>query len=208
MKYSGGAKPIILLASLGFLSALSSAQIVTLTIDSDPGDWIGQGQHLTNTYTPKPPPDAFSIYNYYLPGNTKSAYVEFILGFPGNDPNDFVIFDVSTYKLGHELQAGLYENATRASTLIDGDAGFNFSFQNRGSNELTANFTIHSIQFAQDGNGNEAVSELDVSFEQHSENAVPACYGRFTYDANVVPEPATFGVMLIGLMAVLIRRRN
>src|SRR5262249_59570023 len=96
----------------------------------------------------------------------------------------------------------------RADFASPGHPGLDVSFQNRGSNTLTGEFTITEVTFMTGPAGLE-VETFAASFEQHSEGAAPALFGDFTYDARItaVPEPGTFALALVRLLPPLTQLR-
>ena len=118
----------------------------------------------------------------------------FALGDPTAPFNTFTTLDFGTNQLGIPLQPGFYPNAEREAFASPGHPGLDVTFQNRGSNTLTGNFTVAGITLGP----NDVLQTFSVSFEQHSEGAAAALFGTFTYDANAVPEPATYVLMVTG----------
>jgi hypothetical protein len=83
------------------------------------------------------------------------------------------------------------------------------AFEGRGSNTLTGSFTIFDVGFFRDPFGELQVARFDVQFEQHSEGAAAALFGRFQFDASgaVTPEPATLLLCATGV-GVILRTRS
>jgi hypothetical protein len=78
------------------------------------------------------------------------------------------------------------------------------TFQNRGSNTLTGNFTVNSVSFFTDASNVVQIGSLDVNFEQHSEGATPALFGHFTYAAEAAaaaPEPSSLALLAAGAIS-------
>ena len=171
-----------------------SAQVAHLTLQSQPGDFIGQGGNFDITYTP-----ANSLFFSAQAGNfigspPMPTEAHFALGDPTAPFNTFTTLDFGTNQLGIPLQPGFYPNAEREAFASPGHPGLDVTFQNRGSNTLTGNFTVTGITLGP----NDVLQTFSVSFEQHSEGAAAALFGTFTYDANAVPEPATYVLMVTG----------
>jgi hypothetical protein len=130
--------------------------------------------------------------------------VHFALGDPTAAFNTFTSLDFGTNQLGIPLQPGFYANAEREAFASPGHPGLDVTFQNRGSNVLTGNFTVTNSTFGP----NNLIETFAVTFEQHSEGATPALFGTFTYDANAtIPEPSTLALIVCGT-AILLRRRH
>ena len=182
-----------------------------LTLQSQPGDFIGQGQTKDIIYTPTNS-DFFSA--QILTGldvSGQPAFLQFLFGTVtgSNSTNTFSTLAFATNQLNLLFQPGIYTNAQRAAFATAGHPGLDVTFQNRGSNTLTGSFTVNSVSFFLDSSNVEQIGSLDVSFEQHSEGATPALFGRLVYSAASVSEPTTLallGLSLAGLATV--RRRK
>src|SRR2546430_7095926 len=90
-----------------------SAQVAHLTLQSQPGDFIGQGGNFDITYTP-----ANSLFFSAQAGNFIGSppiptEVHFALGDPTAPFNTFTTLDFGTNQLGIPLQPGFYANAER-----------------------------------------------------------------------------------------------
>jgi PEP-CTERM motif len=182
-------------------SLATAGPTAELTLRSQPGDFIGQGQTKDIIYTPDNS-DFFSA-NVVAGGDVSGqpAFLRFLLGTPtGSDTtNTYSQLDFATNQLNLPFQAGIYTNAERASFASPGHPGLDVSFQNRGSNTLTGSFTVNSVSFFLDPSDVEQIRSLDVNFEQHSEGATPALFGRLVYSAASVPEPTTLVLLGLGL---------
>jgi len=173
--------------------------IATLTMQSQPGDYIGQGQSYNLTYTGS---DIVVQVIQTVAGSP--AEIDFIL-WPTTNP--FALLYFGTNQLGTPLQVGSYTDAQRAVFAAPGHAGLDVSFDHRGSNTLTGSFEITQLMF---GPGN-TIQAFQASFIEHSEGLAPALSGTFTYYANpiAVPEPASLTLCGAGLlgMAVALRKK-
>ena len=196
------------LMTLALLSAEGS-QIAHLTLQSEPGDFIGGGQTVDNIYTPSN--SLFFFANIVsFTANGEPDFVSFVLGDPTASPNTFATLDFSTAGLGIPILTGTYglpgNTAQRASFAEPGHAGLDVTFQNRGSNTLTGNFTITDVSFFLDANNTIEIRSFGASFEQHSEGAVPALFGTFTYSAGVSDRGATALLLIIGVAGLCYMR--
>jgi len=172
-------------------------QTARLQLQSQPGDFIGQGGTFDITY--QSPTDSISTQiRRSLPAGP--AELLWVLDSPAAG-NQFATLFFGTDALGIPIQPGTYPNAQRADFASAGHPGLDVSFQNRGSNTLTGSFTINYVTFTPGSGG---IETFRATFEQHSEGATPALLGTFTY---AVPEPASIGLILVGV-ALLMRRRG
>jgi hypothetical protein len=182
--------------------------IAHLDLESQPGDFIGQGQNWDITYTPENS-DFFSAQiNQTLPDGSPT-YVTFVLGTvtSGTD-NTFAILQFGTNQLGIPLQPGTYTDAERAPFADPGHPGLDVSFQNRGCNTLTGSFTINQVSFFTDASNTLQIGSFSASFEQHCEGATPALFGTFTFQASSVPEPSTLSLGLVCTVIALVNGRK
>jgi hypothetical protein len=177
----------------------SLAQTARLELQSQPGDFIGQGGTFDITY--QVPPDSISAQIRRRLADNSPAELLWALDSPAAG-NQFALVFFGTDALGIPIQAGSYTGAQRADFASAGHPGLDISFQNRGSNTLTGSFVIEEVTFDA---ALTTIQSFRATFEQHSEGGTPALFGKFTYNA-VVPEPAAGVVCLLAI--VLTRRRR
>jgi hypothetical protein len=180
-----------------------SAQFAQLTLQSQPGDFIGQGGTYAITYTPANSQSFSAQVRRTIGPSGLPAELLFDMGTvtSGSD-NTFALLFFGTDQLGIPIQPGFYPNAQRADFASPGHPGLDVSFQNRGSNTLTGAFTVNDVTF----DANNTIQTFSASFEQHSGGATPALFGTFTYSAVGVPEPSTLALVIFaagGLIAIL-----
>jgi len=177
--------------------------IAHLTLQSQPGDFIGQGGTFDLLY--ESPSDA--IFAQIGASNGIPGSLFFIVDSPAPG-NQFATLTFTTFQLGIPVQPGTYLNAERGIFATPGHPGLDVTFQNRGSNSVTGSFTIFDVTYVSAPNGELRIATFDAQFEQHSEGAVPALFGSFEYDASgtPVPEPATMLLCMTG--AVLLYRKQ
>jgi len=164
---------LFLLALLTLPTTLVLAQETSLYMDSEPGDYIGQGQEW-----------------YYTPDTA-----DFSAGQIGNSSLNGVQCWINTLEpswgwwnlnftapAGMELTVGEYTGATRYPFNDPDEPGLSISGMGRGCNTLTGNFYVHEITF---GPGN-TVETFWATFEQHCEGGDPALFGEIRFNAGVV----------------------
>ena len=140
-----------------------------ITLVSDAGDYIGGG--ATYTYT-----NSNAIIS--VTADTTAIQVS-ITGKQHWDAGFYV-------PTGAKLGKGTYTNATR-SPFQQGGAGMNWEGEGRGCNMLTGSFTIDSLSWS-NGAGS-SLAAIDMHFDQHCENGVPALRGTIHWrnDDPAVP---------------------
>jgi PEP-CTERM motif len=187
----------------------TAGPMAELTLQSQPGDFIGQGQTKDIIYTPSNSDFFSAVILTGLDVSGQPAFLRFDFGTVtgSNSTNTFSTLDFATNQLNLPFQPGIYTGAERASFATAGHPGLDVSFQNRGSNTLTGSFTVSSVSFFLDISNVEQIGSLDVNFEQHSEGANPALFGRLVYSASV-PEPTTLALLGLGLAGLATVRRR
>jgi hypothetical protein len=187
---------------------LTRADVVHLTLQSQPGDFIGQGKNFDLTYPQ--PGDLFFVFSSSTLPSGGPTNVSFILGkVTGGSDNTFAILDFGTNQLGVPLTPGtFYPNAQREAFAQSGHPGLDVSFQNRGSNTLTGSFTILDLQYDQPSPGVFHLLSFDATFEQHSEGFTPALFGEIQFNEPVaaavpVPEPSSLLLVGLGILALV-----
>lgn len=184
-------------------AALRAAPLFQLELQSEPGDYIGQGQ----TYAYDLSTANFSIISQEdRTGDGLTDYIWFRVWQPPVE-GWWIRWDLifSTDQIGANLQAGYYPDAERGSSdspliYIGGTGTLNTS--GRGCNTCYGEFTILTPAFS---NANSSPS-FAITFEQHSESpSNPAMYGTLYYNYNL-PEPSTFLCVAPLALALLLRR--
>lgn len=201
-------KVFLYYAGLTFVMAAPEAHaalVAQLSLQSQPGDFIGQGQTISIDY----PESEIASQIIATTSGGLPTYLRFVIGHVLPAPNTFAILDFSTAALPSALAPGVYTNAQRAAFATAGHPGLDVSFQNRGSNTLTGQFTINDASFYTDLTNVTRVASLNVSFEQHSEGATPALFGTFNFvDTAAVPEPASAACVAGGALLLLLASRR
>ena len=200
-------------------SAGASAQYAHLTLQSQPGDLIAEGQNADIIYTPA------NTNNYFiasanpdfktLPNGPITA--EFDFAQFGQDPDNYATLSFSTEQLGVPLTVGTYTGAQRYPFEAAGHPGLDVTFQHAGNNTLTGNFTITAFTYTVTAPNTFVIDAFDATFEQHSEGLPPALFGQFSYRSAGTPPPAvpeasttvSFGLLLaLGLGGAVVASRR
>jgi hypothetical protein len=203
-RHSVFAVAILVMGSVFCTSA--TAGIAHLTLQSQAGDFIGQGFNFDINYDTADGANVAAVIRKTLPDGSP-AELDFLVDQNNLATNTVGLLFFGTDQLGIPFQAGTYglpgNTAQRADFAQPDHPGLDVSFQNRGSNTVTGNFTVNSVSFFTDSANTLHVGSLDVSFEQHSEGAAPALFGTFVYraqPAQPVPEPSSLA--LVGSAAI------
>jgi len=150
-----------------------AASLVSVDLQSQPGDFIGAG--LTYRYTKA---DSVITVDY------ASGLIRVSVAGDQNWTGEFKIPGSQD-----RLKNGTYSGLTRYPFAPAGEGAMNWSGQGRGCNTLTGSFTVSSVVYAK---GNGLLESFNLSFEQHCEGASPALFGQIQYttkDATVPPGP-------------------
>ena len=153
-----------LLAALGFGPLPPAPTNTSLTVHSDPGDYIGGG--VDQTWTPAD--GTFTA--AHSPGLTTISFN----GGPTNWTLDFAA------PSGAELTAGPYEGAIRFPFQSPSTPGLSVSGSGRGCNTLTGRFDVLEAVYAPDG----TVERFAADFEHHCEGGAPALRGSVRFNAS------------------------
>ena len=162
---------IVVFVSLCSYAASASTATTYLYLNSQPGDYIGQG--ITQTLTPSE--GTFSVSNglntvnvsFHTPDFSQSWYLNF--GSP------------LSVKFGKSQYVGAQRTPFRGPTR----PGIDVSGDGRGCNTDTGQFLVSDFGLAPDG----TVARLAIDFEQHCEGAAPALYGSLRYNSGVSAVP-------------------
>jgi len=158
------------------------AESATLTMVSDPGDYIGQGQ--TWSYDTA----AGDVISATSNGSTVNVAVT---GYNGTWW--YLDFDAPN---GQTLTAGTtYADATRYPFNGSGP-GLAIYGEGRGCNTLTGSFTVTEAVFG--GPDSSYIQDFVATFEQHCEGGEPALRGTLSIHNPPAPEPLELGLTVAG----------
>lgn len=164
-------KPIRILTfvlTILVLTATVSAQVTALRINSDSGDWIGQGQSISLT----PADGSFSAYGMM---GSPSADVSF-----AGQAGEFWSLRFAAPS-GRALTVGIYSGAVRLYQQTLDQPGMDISGEGRICTTLTGSFTVLEISYGID----EYITSFDAIFEQYCDGSTAALRGEIRYNAHL-----------------------
>jgi Putative Ig domain len=158
-------RSVLLVLCLSIIAVAAQAQVNSLSLVSDPGDFVGQGQTLFLV------PD-----NGITATGTSSSGVVQVFFFTSS--GEFWFLDFAA-PIGQPLAAGTYSGAALYPFEAPGQPGLSVSGDGRGCSTITGSFTVVEIGYLSNGN----VGSLDATFEQHCDGAAPALRGELKFNA-------------------------
>jgi hypothetical protein len=166
-RFSGKGSALLILIPLLTQALPAAAQVTSLNMTSDPGDYVGQGQTYYVTTS-----DSF----FTTAGNQNGGVSIYLYGVSGHNWSmDFAAPNNA------QLVPGSYLNATVFPYEAAGVPGFDVFGLGHGCSVLTGSFTV--LQVAYNGPNNWP-SAFDATFEQHCEGAAAALRGEIRYNAT------------------------
>ena len=153
---------------------------IELSVQSEPGDWIGQGQDYVFTNA-----EGSLTWMPFESDFTNDGLVDHLrIHFDSHDPSlpSRWRLTTATNKLGHNLVPGTYTDAQRAGFADPGHPGLDFGMDGRGCNTVTGRFSVAEAVFDYSSSDPEAIL-FRGHFEQHCDGASPAIFGDITYNA-------------------------
>jgi len=166
---------LVLLATPWPAAAQTTGQ---LTMQSQPGDFIGQG--LTYNYTSAT--GTFTANTFTGGGQVNYVQISYIE--PGYTHWWYVWF--STQQLGVALVPGYYPNAQRSPFEAAGHPGLSVFGDGRGCNTLTGEFTVQEAVYDYTVSPPRVVRFV-ASFVQHCEGLTPALTGTIIINGDPLP---------------------
>jgi hypothetical protein len=137
-------------------------------LESDAGDYVGQGQTLTYTQA-----DAI------IALSTTRGRLSLDISGDGGWSGVFQAMSVLS-----ELQPGYYPNLQRYPFDNPTKGGLDWSGEGRGCNTLTGWFAIDGVTY-----GGGVLDAIDLRFEQHCEGGGPALHGEIHWTSNDPTQP-------------------
>lgn len=158
---------LALVFALAILAASAGAQVTSLSLNSDPGDFIGQGQTI-----------------FLTPSNgTFSASQNFDSGVTINFFGGSQFWTLNFAAANHvPLTVGSYTGAARFPFQAFDQPGLSVTGDGRGCNTLTGSFTVLEVNYGTSG----TIDSFDATFEQHCEGATAALRGEVRFNAHPV----------------------
>lgn len=187
---------------LGVGTTANAGPIAELTLDSQPGSFIGAGQSFDVTYTPLNSSSFVASVVDSIAGSPSSISFEMGTITSSLATNTFATLEFSTAQLGVPITVGTYNDAERPAFATSGHPGLDVAFQNRGSNVITGSFDVTDAEFV-----GTTIEAFSATFTQDSDNNTSMISGTFTYFANV-PEPTSIAIFSAGLAALGMMRRK
>lgn len=156
----------LFLLVVSVFATAASAQVTSLSMTGDPGDFIlgGQTKFLT-------PADG----TFFVNGTSSSGVVSMTLF----GPTEFWSVDFAAPS-GQSLAVGTYTGAARYPFQSPSQPGLSISGDGRGCNTLTGSFTVLEVSYGADSN----IASFDATFEQHCEGVTAALRGEFRFNAH------------------------
>jgi hypothetical protein len=142
-----------------------------LSLNSQPGDYIGQGFQQTLTSA-----DGVFMIRRNFDNGVRIFFV-------GSQPLRFWGLDFGAPG-NADLATGVYEGATRFSS--PSAPGLDVSGDGRGCNMITGRFEVLEITY---GPGADEVQSFAADFEQHCEGGLSALFGSFRFTAGAPAAP-------------------
>jgi len=157
---------VLILFGLLIFSVSAFGQVTSITLNSDPGDYVGGGQFTFLT----PTDGSFSAQQNFDQGVSISFF---------GQPGVFWFFDFAAPN-NQLLTVGSYPGATRFPFQSPSQPGLSVSGDGRGCNTLTGTFQVLEVSY---GSGT-TINSFDAIFEQHCEGTTPALRGEIRFNAH------------------------
>jgi hypothetical protein len=172
---------LLSLSGAGAAVTLETVQDGTLTMTSDPGDWVGQG----GSYSFSTPGNLFFARSSEA-GSDLTVTVQ-----PNGSSSDEWVLEFAA-PFGQQLVPGTYTGAVRASERGTTSPGLDVSGELRGCSSLTGSFTVLDVAYEPSG----YVDSFHATFEQHCDGAAPALRGEVQVTNPPPPPPIAASLMV------------
>ncbi|MDO9220478.1 MAG: hypothetical protein Q7T90_05565, partial [Thiobacillus sp.] len=160
---------VVALAALA-CSVSVQAQVTSLTMFSDPGDYIGGGQF--QFYTP-------TEGTFIAQNNSDKSVVSLSFDTPSYEHWWHLDFAAPN---NQPLAVGIYAGAVRFPFQSTNQSGLSVYGDGRGCNTLTGSFQVLEVTY----DALNEINSFDATFEQHCEGGTAALRGEIRYKANVI----------------------
>jgi len=167
-----------------FSASAQAANTSSVVMFSDPGDWVGAGEH-----------------RLFHPGNGSvtvgAGAGQVSVSVSGGTSGDSFDLDFAAPP-GQALAVGAYERAQRAPFREAGRPGIDIGGDGRGCNIIAGRFDVKQLETGAGG----AITRLWIVYEQHCEGGVPALFGEVRINVPVADgssDPAPAAVRWPGL---------
>jgi len=137
-------------------------------LQSDPGDFVGAGGNYEYTQA-----------NAIISVAASGGHLRVGIGGDEGWSGDFQVPNTLS-----RLEPGTYSGLTRYPFHNPAVGGLAWFGEGRGCNTLTGSFTIERVTYV-----NNALTAIDLSFEQHCEGGTPALRGTIHWDASDQTRP-------------------
>ena len=157
---------LLLSALMAIASSPVHAQTTALFLDSQTGDYIGQG--LEYTYTP-------GQATFQLTGNSKNGVT---ISVQGSTTSNYWSLNFAAAG-GVPLAAGAYESASRL--WFTSGNGLDVTGMHRGCNQLSGRFVVREVVYGLNG----TVQRFAADFEQLCDSGDGALYGAVRFNSTI-----------------------
>lgn len=164
---------LLTVLALAAFPAAAQVSVTSLSMTSDPGDYIGDGQ----TWFFTEPGDGL----FRVETNSENG---FSVTFSNAPLTQFWTLDFGAPN-NQPLTVGTYLGAMRFGYQTAGSPGLQVSGDGRGCNTVTGSFQVLQVVYGGGPAFPNMVTSFDATFEQHCDGLAPALRGEIRYNASV-----------------------